>query len=331
VTQTRFLKVVSIALCILLGGCEVEGMQSVLEPQGPEAERIATLFWILIAASSTIVVTVVLLTAAALTGGNWRRWLARETTVVIGGIVLPVAALSTLIAFGFLLTRANAIAPGEEKLRISVIGEQWWWRIGYVTADGQRVQTANELRMPTHVPVAIELTTADVIHSFWVPKLAGKLDMIPGRRTLLHLEASEPGVSRGQCAEYCGGAHAFMSFHVVAMEEEAFKKWLSHQNAPAIPPANPLQSRGQELFLAAGCGGCHTIRGTSAKGVIGPDLTHVGTRMSLAAATLPNDATAFAHWMENNQQIKPENRMPPFRLFTAAELAALAGYLASLK
>lgn len=328
----RFLpRLVLILLCGFLGGCESQGVQSMLAAQGPEAQRILGLFWALAVGSAVIVILIVVLLGAALSGSSRRQWLAGETVVVAGGIVLPVAVLTPLLMFGFLLTRGNSIAPSEAKLGVSILGEQWWWRIGYTMADGQHLETANELYIPVGVPVALELTSADVIHSFWVPKLAGKLDMIPGRKTLLHLQASEAGVSRGQCAEYCGGPHAFMSFYVVALEQAAFQAWLLRQAAPAVPPSNAIERRGSELFLAAGCGGCHRIRGTAAHGTIGPDLTHVAGRRSLAAATLPNDASSFARWIVDNQHIKPENRMPPFRQFTEGELTALSAYLASLK
>jgi cytochrome c oxidase subunit 2 len=330
-TIKHLLNLVPISFSILLTGCEREDMQSVLAPRGPEAERILGLLWLLAISSAVIVCLVVVLIFASLSAGRWRHWLARESAIIAGGIVLPVAVLTILLMLNFLLTGAGSATPGISELRISVIGEQWWWRIGYATADGRRFETANEVHLPVNASVAIELSSADVIHSFWVPRLAGKLDMIPGHKTILHLQTTEPGVSRGQCAEYCGGPHAFMSFHVVAMEGKLFQSWLSQQTAPALPPATPLLRRGQELFLAAGCAGCHTIRGTGANGVIGPDLTHVASRISLAAATLPNDQSAFARWIVDNQHIKPENRMPVFHLFTETELTALSAYLANLK
>jgi cytochrome c oxidase subunit 2 len=305
----------------------------VLESEGHEAERIAALFWILTAGGSVVLAAVVLLTLAALSGSDgWRQWLASERMVIVAGIAFPVVTLSALLVSGLLLTNANSKIPiGSENLRISVVGEQWWWRVGYADADGRRFESANEVHIPVGVRVAVELTTADVIHSFWVPKLAGKLDMIPGRKTVLHLQAMQAGVSRGQCAEYCGGAHALMAFNVVAMDRQVFEKWLAHEASPAIPRLNPREVEGRSLFLASGCGGCHTIRGTGAKGSIGPDLTHVGSRLSLAAATLPNDAPAFARWIRDNQHVKPENKMPPFRIFTEAELSTLSRYLADLK
>jgi cytochrome c oxidase subunit 2 len=324
-------KLVPITQCILLSGCDGGGIQSILLPEGPEAQRILASFWIMVAGGGAIVALVGMLITAALSGSSWRQWLAGESIVIAGGIAFPVLVLTALLVHELLLTRTSSAAPAETKLRISVVGEQWWWRIDYEATDGERFQTANEIRIPVGIPVAVELTSADVIHSFWVPKLAGKLDMIPGRKTHLNLQANEAGVSRGQCAEYCGGPHAFMSIYVVAMEENAFTRWLSQQKAAAILPINPIERRGSELFIAAGCGGCHAVRGTEAKGTIGPDLTHVGGRLSLAAATLPNNESGFARWIADNQHIKPENRMPPFRLFTKAELASLSAYLASLK
>jgi cytochrome c oxidase subunit II len=317
--------------CVSLGGCESQSVQSMLAPQSSEAERILRLFWSLSIGGGVIVIMVVVLLGTALSTSRWRQWIAVEKAVIAGGIILPVTVLTVLLVFDLLLTRTASPAPTEAQLRISIRGEQWWWRISYAMAEGQRLETANELYIPVGVPVALELTSADVIHSFWVPKLAGKLDMIPGRKTLLHLQASEPGVSRGQCAEYCGGPHAFMSFHVVALEQTAFQAWLSHQAAPAAAPLGPTESRGSELFLAAGCGGCHSVRGTGARGTIGPDLTHVASRLSLAAATLPNETSSFARWIVDNQHIKPENRMPPFRQFTETQLTALSAYLSGLR
>jgi cytochrome c oxidase subunit 2 len=235
--------------------------------------------------------------------------------------------LSALLGYGFTAMSANAPASSEKAMRIAVIGEQWWWRVIYQTRDGRRVESANELRIPVGQPVILELTSADVIHSLWIPTLAGKLDMIPGRTTRLRVIASKPGVSRGQCAEYCGGAHALMSFHVIATDATEFEAWLGREAAGA----QAADRKGEQLFQGSGCGACHAIRGTEAKGTIGPDLTHVGSRLSLAAAALPNDAASLARWIRDNQHIKPDNRMPPYRIFGEQELAALSAYLASLK
>ncbi|MEX2628970.1 MAG: cytochrome c oxidase subunit II [Tistlia sp.] len=327
---------------LALAGCE--GVQSALEPQGPEAARIALLAEVLFVGAGAILLLVVVLTAIAVYAPEARRrWLARHRVVVIGGILFPGVTVSVLLVYGLLLMGAGEADPGRatgagaegggsgEPIRIAVVGEQWWWRVVYQEADGYRFETANEIRIPVGRTVELELTTADVIHSFWVPKLAGKLDMIPGRTNRLRLAADRPGVSRGQCAEYCGGAHALMAFEVVALSETDFAEWLELTAGPAPEPEGEQERRGRKLFLAAGCGGCHTVRGTPAAGTIGPDLTHVGGRLSLAAAILPNSPEAFASWIVDNQHIKPDNRMPPYGIFGDAEVEAIAAYLASLR
>lgn len=307
--------------------------QSAFAPTGVEAERINTLFWIMTAGGSLIFALVCVLATLAIFGSvDWRRRLSRESLIQWLGIALPVVVLSILLTYGFLVLRAGeSSASNGSGLRIAVSGEMWWWRVTYTNAEGNRIASANEVHLPVGQPVTLELTTADVIHSFWAPNLAGKLDMIPGRTNELTVTATEPGVTRGQCAEYCGGAHAFMSFHVVAHPPEEFDAWLAAEEEPAASAQSASLQQGQALFLDTGCGGCHAVRGTAAAGVIGPDLTHVGSRHSLAAATLPNSAEHFADFIVNNQHIKPENRMPTYALFSDAELQDLAAYLESLQ
>jgi cytochrome c oxidase subunit 2 len=332
VRRGNLLRIVA-ACCTTAALAACQDSQSVFAAQGLEAARIAVLGWVLIIGSVVILAGVIALFAVAMYGNTgWRTRLSREAVVVVGGIVFPVATLSALLVYGLLVMRpGGAAAEAEEPLRISVIGEQWWWRVIYEGPDGATFESANEIRIPTGRRVELALATADVIHSFWVPNLAGKLDMIPGRTNVLTIEADEPGVSRGQCAEYCGGAHALMSFHVVAMEPDAFEAWLAHEAGPAEPPKGDREEQGQLLVLSSGCGGCHTIRGTKARGTIGPDLTHVGGRGSLAAGTLPNNAEAMAAWIVENQHIKPENKMPPFGIYSDSDLSALAEYLANLR
>lgn len=311
-----------------LAGCQ--GVQSALTPLGPEAERVALLFWVLTIGGGAIFAAVMAFVALAIHGGDRpRAWFARERAIVIGGIVFPVVVLTLLLGYGLQTMRAGQASPGEEEpLRITVVGEQWWWRVIYSDPDGAQFESANEVRIPTGRRVEVSLVSADVIHSFWVPNLAGKVDMIPGRTNTLTLAADRPGVSRGQCAEYCGGPHALMAFNVVAMAPEEFAAWLAREAGPATPGA---AGAGELLFLSSGCGACHAIRGTAANGTIGPDLTHVGSRLSLAAATLPNNADALASWIVGNQHIKPENRMPAYGIFSDAELSDLSAYLAGLR
>lgn len=311
---------------LALSGCY--GPQSALAPRGDEAERVHTLFWVMTVGGGVIFAGVAVVAAVAIFGkGRTRAWIASPTTIFGAGLVFPAVTLTALLAYGLVVMAARSPAPeGEVFARIS--GEQWWWRVTYVLPDGREVESANELRIPVGQPVALALETADVIHSFWVPQLAGKLDMIPGRTNVLTLHATSPGISRGQCAEFCGGAHAFMAFHVVALPQEEFSAWLEQEAGPAA--RTQARRAGFAIFDGLGCGGCHTIRGTSARGRIGPDLTHVGGRLSLAAATLPNTADAFAAWITDNQHIKPENRMPAYQIIAADELATLARYLESL-
>jgi cytochrome c oxidase subunit 2 len=288
------------------------------------------LFWVLTIGASLILSAVIVLTGLAIT--KRPAWLGGTALIIVGGIVFPVVTLSGTLVYGLTLMKATVLSAEEApSVRLSVSGEQWWWRVNYITSDGQQFESANEIRIPVGRPVRIELTSTDVIHSLWIPKLAGKLDMIPGRKTILNLFATTPGVSRGQCAEYCGGAHAFMALYVVAVPAEEFDSWLANEQQPARDGSDPDFLAGRMLFLSHGCGGCHTIRGTSAVGTIGPDLTHLGSRMSLAAATLPNDEAAIARWIADNQHIKPANRMPPFGIFRQSELASISRYLSGLK
>jgi cytochrome c oxidase subunit II len=320
------------ALPVLLIAAGCVDVQSALNPAGGEAERIHTLSWILIIFCSVVFLGVAIATMIALFGSHrWRQRLAGERLVIGAGLIFPAAALSALLGYSVIIMGMADSAEGEDGLRISVVGERWWWRVIYIARDGRRIESANELRVPTGQPVRLELTSADVIHSFWVPKLAGKLDMIPGRTNTLTLSVSEPGISRGQCAEYCGGAHALMSFFVIAMPPADFETWLARESEPAAVPVDEAEIQGHALFVQSGCGACHTVRGTDASGTIAPDLTHVGNRHSLAAATLPNNAEAFASWIRDNQHIKPENLMPPYEIYTERELGQLATYLESLR
>jgi len=312
----------------LLLGCS--GEQSVLAPRGEEASEIGRLFWTMTIFLALVLLGVLAATALAIAGGpRARARLAAHRFIVGAGVVFPTVSLLLLLAYGLSAMGSRAWPTGDPAaLRITVVGEQWWWRVIYHLPDGTDLESANELVIPVGERVALQLQTADVIHSFWVPNLAGKVDMIPGRTNRLALQATQAGVSRGQCAEYCGGAHALMSFHVVARERPDFDAWLAAESRPAVR----TDGEGARLFVASGCGACHRVRGLpSAAGRIGPDLTHVASRRSLAAATLRNDAEAFAAWIRDNQHIKPGNRMPPYRVLSDGELRVLAQFLDALE
>jgi cytochrome c oxidase subunit 2 len=251
--------------------------------------------------------------------------------IIGGGAVIPTVVLTVLLVYGLApLPRLLAPAP-EGSLRISVSGEQWWWRVRYEIPGKEPVVLANEIRLPVGEPVEFRLESPDVIHSFWIPSLAGKIDMIPGRTTRLSLTPTKTGVFRGACAEYCGTSHALMSFDVVVHTKEDFSRWLAHQQAAAGPPDAPGAILGQQVFLASGCGACHTVRGTRASGVIGPDLTHVGSRLSIGAGALPTTVEALVRWIARTEHVKPEVLMPGFGMLPKEDLHAMASYLEGLK
>ena len=293
------------------------GIQSALHPAGPDAALIAEITGVLFAGGAAIFVLVMALATWAVLKPP--RWLGGQGVVIAGGIAFPAVVLFALLVYTLL--RANALSAGEPALRVEVTGHQWWWHIAYLDADGGvDFVSANELRIPVGQPVEIRLRSADVLHSFWVPSLAGKLDLVPGKDNRLMLSASREGTFRGQCAEYCGGPHAQMAFYVVATEN--FEEWRGQQRRPA--------AASNELFNAR-CAACHTVRGTPAAGTLGPDLTHVGSRVSIGAGILPNNTGAIAGWIASSQHLKPGNLMPSFRELDGAELSALAAYLERLK
>lgn len=310
----------------------VPGIQSAFNPHGPQAEAIATLTWVLIAGAAVIVLVVVALSAYALWARPERRaWAASKRFIWAGGIVFPAVTVTALLVYTFIVTSTLVGKPAPAAVHIEVIGHQWWWRVHYLDSRGGiDFVTANEIRIPAGKAVELTLRSDDVIHSFSVPNLAGKVDMIPGRANRMRLEARDAGVFRGQCAEYCGGPHAKMAFYVVAEDEAAFEAWRALQRSSAAAANDTVTQHGQALFLAH-CVACHTVRGTQAKGTLGPDLTHVGSRISLAAGVLPNNIGTLSAWISASQTLKPENLMPSMNIFSSEELRAVATYLHALK
>lgn len=322
----------SIVLMAGLLGAGCSGIQSTLDPASREAERISNLFWWMAAGAIVIWLTVIGLVIYAIRADPQRRSQRRDSFLIIGGgAVVPTVVLAVLLIYG-LAPIPVLLAPAPEgSLQIAVSGEQWWWRVRYQPPGGGVIELANEIRLPVGEPVQFKLDSPDVIHSFWIPSLSGKVDMIPGRVTWLAVRPTKTGIFRGACAEYCGTSHALMNFSVEVMENGDFRRWLEHQSTPAPPPGEQLGVRGQELFLANGCGACHRVRGTSASGVIGPDLTHVGSRLSIAAGALHNEPEDFQRWIAHTSDVKPEVIMPSFHMLAPDELRALAVYLEGLK
>jgi len=301
----------------------------VLAPAGPLSSQIAQLFWIFVGVAAVVYLVVIGFLVAALRRRNEAnaRTAVRAVSVAVGitSVILLGLGLSDFFA-----QRVIAASP-KDPLRVRVTAHQWWWEIEY--SDGQpsrRVRTANELRIPTQRPVELELTADDVIHSFWVPSLQGKKDLLPGYTTRLDLVASRPGVYEGQCAEFCGFQHAHMSIDVIALEPEEYSRWYDAQLASAPEPSNPVALHGREVFMASTCVMCHNIQGTDASGSVGPDLTHVAGRRRLAAGTLPNTLVNLAGWIRDPQAVKPGTRMPATQL-SGEDLAALTTYLSELR
>ncbi len=307
-------------------------VQSALNPKSEQARQIAEVSWVLFIGASVIFLLVIFLLILAMYGpSRIRGQLGRRSLIVGAGIAFPVAVLSALLVYALSAMSLMAITGSPPAARIEVTGEMWWWRVRYLDQDGQPLfETANDIRIPAGVPVEFVLKSDNVIHSFWVPNLAGKLDMVPGHVNRLRMTAAEPGLFRGQCAEYCGAQHANMMFEVRALSPADFQAWLTSQRLPAKEPADAWLQPGRQITMQL-CAQCHTIRGTEAAGTIGPDLTHVGSRSSLAAGVLPNNVGTLAGWIAGSQHIKPGNQMPSFDELSAADLRAVARYMESLK
>lgn len=323
-------RVMSAACSLSIAGCS--GVQSALDPAGGDALRLYWLTIIMTIGGTLIFVGVTALVLYAIFAPPERRaWLGSRRTIVYGGLAFPIVVLSLLLPYGLIVMR-DTDRPVEGAMPIEVIGEQYWWRVRYPAhTNGPEVITANEIVVPVGQPITAALTSADVIHSFWIPNFGGKVDMIPGRMNRFSFTADRPGVYRGVCAEFCGDQHARMAFDVVAMEPAAFDAWRAAQAQPARQPDLPLVERGRQLFISGGCGSCHAVRGTEANGQFGPDLTHVGSRRTIGAGQFPNNVGTLAGWIANTQHIKPGARMPSYGSLSGEDLRALAGYMESLK
>ncbi|CAN5122912.1 cytochrome c oxidase subunit II [soil metagenome] len=320
-----------LSVAAALASCD--GEQSALAPAGREAEAIARLFWWMVGGAALVWAAVVGLLLLAAFRWPGRSFSHRKAKVLIfvGGAVVPTLALAVLLVYGLGMLPALVAPAPEGSLRVAVDGYQWWWRVRYPLPDGGHVELANEIRLPAGEPVRFDLESRDVIHAFWIPALGGKVDMIPGRKTQLTLHPTRTGTFRGICAEYCGSSHALMAISVQVMEPDAFRLWLERQAEPAQPPDTPEARGGLDVFLASGCGACHTVRGTEADGTVGPDLTHVGGRLSLGAGILPNDAGGFYQWLAYTGKVKPGVTMPHFGMLPEGELRFLSNYLEGLK
>ncbi len=323
----------------MLLACACGGMQSALEPAGPQAGHIATLWWVLLAISVAVWVAV----CAALAMALWRRDRtiveaptdgepAKVRSVAIAGAFTTVILVG-LVTYSVMVGRETSRAPSPETVavEVDVIGHQWWWELRYRDArSNHSFTTANELRIPVGRPVVLRLQSRDVIHSFWVPNLHGKLDLLPGRTNTLWLQADRAGRWRGQCAEFCGVQHAKMALLVIAEPDEAFEAWSEGYRAPVRESLAVPLSRGASVFREAQCVLCHSVRSVEAFATAGPDLTRLAERHTIASGTLRNTPDNLRAWITDPQAIKPGTFMPATPL-DPEQLDALVDYLGSLR
>jgi cytochrome c oxidase subunit II len=301
----------------------------IFDPVGPYAGSITFLTWVLLAMAVAVLLLVLTALWIAFRGEEATRKRLGGTTVIwAGGIVLPIVVLTALLIWGLRLTASlsEPKAP-QTDIRIQVTGEMWWWRVAYMEPDGQLLfWDANEIHIPVGRTIQLELRSGDVIHSLWVPRLSGKVDMIPGRTNVMNIQADRPGIFGGHCAEYCGGPHALMGIVVVAHEPREFARFVARstmRERAQLAAGGP----GANLFRGAGCAACHRIAGTEANGMVAPDLTFVGRRQTLGSGILPNNTGTMMGWIADSHAIKPGNRMPPYKVLSAEELSQLAAYL----
>jgi len=307
------------------------GESSALRPAAPDAAAVAHLWWVLLALAAIVYFAVVAVLIAGLVRGKSNPSSRTVTWAVGGGGLATLVIL--LVLLGVSVATGHDLHPPRERaqLTIKVIAHQWWWELQYPGRQAnETVITANEMHIPVHTPVLLELSSRDVIHSLWVPSLHGKRDLIPGHDSSTFFRADKPGLYHGQCAEFCGLEHAKMSLLVVAEEPAAFDAWLKAQRQAAPSPRSPQAARGQDLFLRSTCATCHAVLGTPAGGALGPDLTHFATRQTLASGTRLNDRNHLAAWIHDPSAFKPGVRMPG-HAFTAQELDDVIAYLGDLK
>jgi cytochrome c oxidase subunit 2 len=314
------LKIHTAACVLLLAGCNTR--QSTLATFGVEARSTAQLTLLLWVGAAVIAAGMVVVFVMAVRAPEGRLDHAGGMRLVLWlGAIVPTVVLAALLIWT--LPAMRPLPTTGTDLRIRVEGEQFWWRVRYTDPSGGSLVSANEVRVPVGRTVVFELGATDVIHSFWVPGLAGKMDMIPGRTNRLVVKAEKAGVFRGVCAEFCGLSHALMAFDVIAMEPEAFDAWF----AAARTPPRRSQGPGAALFARNGCGACHALGGTAYAARIGPDLTWLGERRTLGAGTLEPTIANTAAFIRNPQAFKPGARMPAYTALSEADARAIARWL----
>lgn len=334
-------RLILISPLLLLSGCQY--VQSTLQPQGPAANRIAHMQWLMIILF--LIVTAIMWVLIAWAVAKRRGTLAEHAPVdigggqgwiVIGGMLIPMIILFFLFVVGMKLLASFPIHQASSQVglkpEILVVGHQWWWEVHYLNDQpDQQVTTADEIHIPINRPVTIELESRDVIHSFWVPALHGKVDMVPGHPNFIRIEANHIGLYKGQCSTYCGAEHARMKLVVVAQAPDEYQAWLAQQRKPGAEPKTAEAELGKKTFLAGPCILCHQVRGTIAGGRVAPDLTHIGSRKFIAGNSYPNNNAYLEAWITHAQSLKPEAGMPNLTQFDGKQLQALTAYLRQLQ
>ncbi len=328
------------SLMLLLTGCQ--RAQSSLYPAGPAADKLARMSWLMII--TFLIVTAVMWVLIALAVMKRRGSLDTHEPVgvgggqgwiAIGGLIIPGIILFVIFVLGLQLMASFPIHDphmADMAPQIRITGHQWWWQVEYLQGGVyQHFTTANEIHIPAGKPVTIELRSADVIHSFWVPNLHGKVDLIPGHVNFIQIEADHPGNFPGTCAEYCGAQHAHMRLLVVAQPADEYQAWLEGQLQPGVEPAAGDAQQGEQVFMAGPCSNCHQVRGTLAGGRVAPDLTHIASRQYIAANSYANNDANLEAWVTHAQSLKPEAAMPNLTQFTGEQLRELVAYLRQLK
>jgi cytochrome c oxidase subunit 2 len=314
---------------IALGLAACGDNTSALDAHGSEARHIAGLWWLMFGLAAGVYVVVAgFIVIAALRGRRRRPEASRlnpNLFIAVGGVVVPTLILLVLAVVTVTTTGALRKA-GSDPVHIEVTGERWWWSVRY---PGRAIVTANEVHVPVGQPVEIGLESDNVVHSFWVPELAGKVDTIPGQRNVLRFTAEKSGTYLGVCAEFCGIQHAHMGFRVIAESPGEFERWATAHASPPREPASELAAQGQARFQALPCAGCHTIRGTAARGKVGPDLTDFGSRATIGAGAAENTPKNLERWIQHAQSVKPGALMPNLTL-SDDDVRALVAYLESI-
>jgi cytochrome c oxidase subunit II len=325
--RTGFRAVLALTFPLVLASC---GKSSIVDAKGSEASRIASTWWIIFGLAAFVYVGVAALILFAATHGRLRGRRTKgpddDAFIWIGGVAVPLVILAVVAVVTVSTTAALRNASPNE-LTVQVVGERWWWAVSY---PEQGIGTANDIHIPAGQPIDLRLTSDNVIHSFWVPELAGKQDTIPGQPNHLRFTADEPGVYITRCAEYCGIQHAHMEARVIVQTPAEFERWVAREQRPPSEPTSEEAATGAVVFQREACAGCHTVRGTSADGVVGPNLSDVGTRRTLGAGIISNTHDNLRDWVRDAPSIKPGVLMPSFSSLSDRDVDAIVAYLESL-